>query len=89
MSLFLLVLPLVAIGERVKAVVVLAFSVLFRYLKTACRQQEGAKPYFSVPADTVGQFTFRRDPTALSRGKKNRFLSLICPDIIHSVDGSI
>lgn len=66
--LFLLVLLLVATGEFLKAVVVLALSMLFRYLKTACKQQEGAKPYFSVPAEKAGQLTLMRKPTALFRG---------------------
>lgn len=65
---FLLVLLLVAIGDCLEAVAVLAFRVLFRYLKMECKQQEGAKPYFSVPAETVQQFSFMTELTALPRG---------------------
>lgn len=62
------VLLLVVTGEFLKAVVVLALSMLFRYLKTACKQQEGAEPYFSFPAEKVGQLILMRKPTALFRG---------------------
>lgn len=79
--LFLLVLLLVATGQFLKAVVVLALSMLFRYLKMACKQQEGAKPYFSVPAEKAGQLTLMRKPTALFRGLLFDIPSSICVSI--------